>query len=161
MEEITSLHNAFVAQLKETATHSYNTFYRAYEMLNEDKYQSRDKFLSLMRNNDYLLASLDFYDDKFYGLDRDEDYLYIGQILTLQVKAAHNLGVIQESDKEENTYLNRKEEYKKNLYFYYLLGKDSKKIGEILLAFLKDVEIDEEVKEEATNRYQNFLKKHQ
>ena len=135
--ELESLHNAIIDQLKETATNSYNSFYQAYEELSEHKDDSRIKFLNIIRNNDYVISSLSFYDDKFKDLDRSEDYLYIAQILSLQIKACHNLYVIDNDDK----WLTRKEEYKSTLYHYYELGKNITKIGPILEAFIKDAGI--------------------
>ena len=141
MEEVNYLHQAVVDQLKETATHTYNEFLKAYESLNDDKEGSKGIFLAIIKNNDYLFSSLEFYNETFKDLDRSEDYLYISQLLNLQIKACHNLEVIyqSESNKEADKYITKKEEYKKTLATYYQMNKDNNKIGPILEAFLKDV----------------------
>lgn len=159
-QELKNLHDAIVAQLKETATQSYNAFYRAYELLNEDKNASKEKFISIISNNDYVIQSLSFYDEKFKELDRSEDYLYIGQILSLQIKASHNLFVIARSDNndsEKEYYISKKDHYKEELYFYYLLGGKEEKIKTILEAFVKDAEISENIILLAENRYKNYI----
>ena len=154
-QEITLLHNAIVDQLKETATNSYNKFYRAYESLKEDKEASKEAFETILRNNDYVIASLDFYDDKFRSLDRSEDYLYIGQILSLQIKACHNLNFINQNE----DYNEKKNNYKILLYFYYLMAKELEKIGLIMEAFVKDALIGEEEIKVATNKYQKYIQR--
>ena len=162
LEELKSLHEAIVAQLKETATNSYNSFYRAYELLNEDKDKSKEMFIHILNNNDYLIASLDYYNDVFKDFDRSEDYLYISQILSLQIKTSQNLFVIARSEKKESEkeyYLAKKDEYKKELYFYYLIGSVNEKIKNILEAFVKDAEISENIVLLAENRYKNYINK--
>ena len=159
-QELKNLHDAIVAQLKETATQSYNAFSCAYELLNEDKNASKEKFINIISNNDYVIQSLEFYNERFKGLDRSEDYLYIGQILTLQIKASQNLFVIARSESNEpemNYYLSKKDDYKKELYFYYLLAGDNEKIKIILEAFVKDSEISENIILLAENRYKNYI----
>ena len=158
------LHIAVVNQMKEMATDSYNKFYRAYETLNDNKEKSKEIFLSIINSNDLLISSLDFYNDTFFGLNRSEDYLYIGQILSLQVKASHNLMVIAQSellDEEIDKWNQRKNKYKIELYFYYLLAQNMEKIGDIILAFVKDAGIDETSKQEANKKYQSYITKHQ
>ena len=148
MENSKALHDSFLLQLKESATSSYNQFYKAYELLNENKVQSRDMFITLIKNNDYLISSFSFYNDLFKDLSRSEDYLYIGQILTLQVKASHNLFVIYRSDNltsEMNYYQTKKYNYQKELVYYYNLSKDDPKLFPIMEAFIKDVGVNEDL----------------
>ena len=144
MEEIEYLHSSLVEQLKEMATNHYNKFYRAFEIISTETNKSKAMFLEIVKDSDYLLSSLSFYNDKFMGMDRSEDYLYIGQIINLQIKACHDLAVIFKSEKnrvEEARYESKKDSYRKILYSYYLLAKDNPKVSKILEIFLREADI--------------------
>ena len=144
MEEIEYLHQAIVNQLKESATDTFNRFSRAYELLNTDKKKSELMFIEIVNNTDYLLSSMEYYKEKFKGMDRSEDYLYIGQLINLEIKACYDLMVIFTSEHnqiEVARYQGKKENYKKILYSYYLLAKGNDKVSKILELFLKEIDI--------------------
>ena len=144
MSEIDYLHESILAQLKESSTNTFNKFSSAFELLNRDKNKSKLMFLEIVKDTDYLISSMEFYKDQFKGLDRNEDYLYIGQLLNLEIKACYDLAVIFNNEKnsvEANRYLSKKDNYKKILYSYYLLAKDNPKVGKILEIFLREADI--------------------
>ena len=144
MSEIDYLHESILAQLKESSTNTFNKFSSAFELLNTDKNKAKLMFLEIVKDTDYLISSMEFYNDQFKGLDRSEDYLYIGQLLNLQIKACHDLAVIFNSEKnlvEANRYSSKKDNYKKILYSYYLLAKDNPKVDKILEIFLREADI--------------------
>ena len=144
MEEVEYLHESLLSQLKESATKAYNNFFHAFELLNSNKNKSKEIFLNILKDGDFLLSSLEFYNDKFKGIDRSEDYLYIGQILSLQFKACHDLAVIFKSEKNDiqmNRYESKKDSYRNMLYSYYLLSKGNSKINKILETFLREIDI--------------------
>ena len=144
MSELDYLHESIIAQLKESSTDTFNKFSSAFELLNSDKNKAKLMFLEIVKDTDYLISSMEFYKDQFKGLDRNEDYLYIGQLLNLQIKACYDLAVIFNSEKnlvEANRYNSKKDNYKKILYSYYLLAKDNPKVGKILEIFLREADI--------------------
>ena len=144
MSELDYLHESILAQLKESSTNTFTKFSSAFELLNTDKNKAKLMFLEIVKDTDYLISSMEFYKDQFKGLDRNEDYLYIGQLLNLQIKACYDLAVIFNSEKnlvEANRYNSKKDNYKKILYSYYLLAKDNPKVGKILEIFLREADI--------------------
>ena len=144
MSELDYLHESILAQLKESSTNTFNKFSSEFELLNTDKNKAKLMFLEIVKDTDYLISSMEFYKDQFKGLDRSEDYLYIGQLLNLQIKACYDLAVIFNSEKnlvEANRYSSKKDNYKKILYSYYLLAKDNPKVGKILEIFLREADI--------------------
>ena len=164
MEEINSLHNSFVMQLVEQATKSYNQFSRGFEIIKTNVEEAENLFQNVLKNNDYYLSSMEFYNDQFYGLDRSDELLYLGQLLSLQVKACRNLVVINRNKSIEGQalyYESRMNQYKEDLYFYNLLAKDLVKAGPILMMFTKDAHIEDSIIEKATLRYNEYIKKHQ
>lgn len=159
--ENNELHNSLLLTLKENATNAYNAFSLAYEKLNENKADSKRRFIEIIKSNDFLLSSMDYYMKLFKDIDTSEDILYVSQILVLLIKASHNLFVIARSDnnKEEmDRFLNKKEGYKDTLYFYYLLGDDNEKLHPILEAFIKDSDINENNILKGYTRYNEEMK---
>lgn len=144
MSEIDYLHESILAQLKESSTNTFNKFSSAFELLNTDKNKAKLMFLEIVKDTDYLISSMEFYKSQFKDLDRSEDYLYIGQLLNLEIKACYDLALIFNNEKnlvEANRYDSKKDNYKKILYSYYLLAKDNPKVGKILEIFLREADI--------------------
>ena len=144
MSELDYLHESILNQLKESSTNTFNKFSTAFESLNSDVKKSKIMFLEIVKDTDYLVSSMEYYKDQFKGLDRSEDYLYIGQLLNLEIKACYDLSLIFNNEKnlvEANRYASKKENYKKILYSYYLLAKENPKVGKILEIFLREADI--------------------
>ena len=142
------IHKSLVDQLKETATKLFNLFSDAYAKLNDNVNKANNEFLSLLRDANYIIKPLSFYDDELITYNRNEDFFYIIQILSLCVKASHNLWVIARHNKnkeEMNNNQNLKSYYKGKLYYYYhlayLLGIDNK-TKEIVDIFYKENEYE-------------------
>lgn len=124
MNEYQYLYDGILNQLKETATTTFNLFSHAYELLNEDLDKSEKEFKDLIIQGEYVLKSMPFYNDKFINIKETDDLFYVIQILSLIIKAEHNLVVINRHNKlEENIpyYLGLKSYYQGELYFYYQL----------------------------------------
>ena len=144
MSELDYLHESILNQLKESSTNTFNKFSTAFESLNSDVKKSKLMFLEIVKDTDYLISSMEYYKNQFKGLDRSEDYLYIGQLLNLEIKACYDLSLIFNNEKnfvEANRYASKKENYKKILYSYYLLAKENPKVGKILEIFLREADI--------------------
>lgn len=155
------LHTSLLMTLKESATNAYNAFSVAYEKLNENKEESKKRFIEIIKSSDFLLSSMDYYMHLFKDIDTSEDILYVSQIITLLIKASHNLIVIAKSDnndKEIDLYDKKKESYKDLLYFYYLLGEDNVKLQPILDAFIKDTGVGESNILAGYTKYNEFMK---
>lgn len=139
------LHKSFLAQLKESATTLFNLFSDAYKNLNEDVLKAENQFKDVLTQANYIVKALPFYDNEFISINREEDYFYIIQILSLCIKASHNLIVIARHNKDKNSqkiYKKINSIYKGKFYFYYhlvYLFNTNKKVKEVVDVFFKEV----------------------
>lgn len=139
------IHNNLIDQLKETYTKAFNLFTVAYKNLNEDVKKAKKEFIEIINNCNFVVKSLPFYDDNFKNFNRNEDLFYIVQMLSLLVKASHNLWVIarHNNDEEEKKKYNKmKHHYKGLLYYYYHLSyllKVERRVLDIMDVIYKEV----------------------
>lgn len=141
------LRNSILLQLKDVATTIFNLFSNGYENLNKDLEKARKQFLDLTVQGEYIIKSMPFYNDQFQGTDRSEDLFYVIQIISLLVKAHHNLWVIARHNKEKEKQQHHEKiekYYKGQLSFYYHLAyledvKDN--VKQIIDVFYKEVQL--------------------
>jgi len=144
MSELENLHQSILLQLKETSSHSFNAFSQAFEVMKKDQGDALNKFKNVIVDNQYVLNATWFYLDLFIELDMSEDFLYMGQLLNLDIKSTHNIIVLyrNKKDKEKmNEYEKRKILYQGHLYFIHHLSrilKTNNQIKLIIEAFLRD-----------------------
>ena len=144
MSELNNLHQSILLQLKETSSHSYNAFSQAYEVMQKDQDEALTKYKNVINDNQYVLNATWYYLDQFIDLDMSEDFLYIGQILNLDIKASHNISIIYRNQNNLDKmalYEKNKILYQGHLYFiHHLLCflKTNNQIKLIIEAFLND-----------------------
>ena len=146
MDDKLYLQNGILGQLKETATNIFNLFSDAYQNLDNDVEKAEEEFNGVIFKSSFLLKSMPYYNDLFIDLDRSEDIFYIIQILSLNIKACHNLVVIANHNHksgEEIEKIDLKEGcFKSVFYFYYRLASIQKvndKVKAIIDVYYKDV----------------------